>query len=77
MSEEKEKNWRNSKYKWAYLKVALIHFVKPSTVYEIAHRERGQSLRERNIRARLVQLGVLRRESSHQRPDMDLEKGHI
>lgn len=77
MADNKTKSWKNSANKWAYLKVAIIYFTTPSKVYEIAHKSRGNNMRERLIRGRLVEMGVLRRESSNKRSDIDLENGHI
>ena len=58
MAENKNKSWRNSSNKWAYLKVAF-------------------HLRERMIRGRLVELGVLKRDSNNSHNNIDLENGHI
>ena len=77
MSENKQKSWKNSPNKWAYLKIAIIYFTTPAKVYEIAHKSRGTTMRERIIRGRLVEMGILRRDSSNQRSDIDLENGHI
>ena len=77
MADSNTKSWKNSANKWAYLKVAIIYFTTPSKVYEIAHKSRGTNMRERLIRGRLVEMGVLRRESSNRRSDIDLENGHI
>ena len=77
MADNKTKSWKNSANKWADLKVAIIYFTTPSKVYEIAHKSRGNNMRERLIRGRLVEMGVLRRESSNKRSDIDLENGHI
>lgn len=77
MTKDKAKSWINSSYRWAYLKVAIIYFTTPSKVYEIAHKNRASSMRERIIRGRLVEMGVLRRESSNYKSDIDLENGHI
>ena len=67
MSENKQKTWKNSANKWAYLKIAIIYFTTPAKVYEIAHKSRGTIMRER----------ILRRDSSNQKSDIDLENGHI
>ena len=77
MADNNTKSWKNSANKWAYLKVAIIYFTTPSKVYEIAHKSRGNNMRERIIRGRLVEMGILRRESSNKRSDIDLENGHI
>ena len=77
MSEKKQKTWKNSANKWAYLKIAILYFTTPAKVYEIAHKSRGTTMRERIIRGRLVEMGILRRYSSNRRSDIDLENGHI
>lgn len=77
MADNATKTWRNSPNKWAYLKLAIIYFTSPSKVYEIAHKSRGVNMRERIIRSRLVEMGILRRDSANQKPDFDLENGHI
>ena len=77
MEENTTKSWRKSANKWVYLKVAIIYFTTPSKVYEIAHKSRGNNMRERLIRGRLVEMGVLRRESSKSESNIDLENGHI
>ena len=77
MADSNKKSWRNSSNKWIYLKIAIIYFTTPSKVYEIAHKSRGSNMRERIIRGRLVEMGVLRRDTSSQRADFDLENGHI
>lgn len=76
-TQKKSTSWRDSKYKWKYLKVALLYFTTPTKVYEIAHKVRGSSMRDRIIRGRLVEMGVLSRESSHLKSDIDLENGHL
>lgn len=77
MADNTTKSWRKSPNKWVYIKLAIIYFTTPSKVYEIAHKSRGSNMRERIIRGRLVEMGVLRRDSSDQRADFDLENGHI
>ena len=77
MADNTTKSWRKSPNKWVYIKLAIIYFTTPSKVYEIAHKSRGSNMRERIIRGRLVEMGVLRRDSSSQRADFDLENGHI
>ena len=79
MAEEKKKSWKTSPNKWIYLKLAILYFTTPSKVYDIAHKSRGASMRERVIRGRLVDMGVLTREknSSKTKSDIDLENGHI
>lgn len=77
MADNNIKSWRNSTNKWAYIKVAFIYFTTPGKVYEIAHKNRASTMRERIIRARLVEMGVLRRDSSNIKPDIDLDNGHI
>lgn len=77
MAENKIKSWRNSSNKWAYLKVAFHFLTTPGKVYEIAHKTRGSNMRERMIRGRLVELGVLKRESNNSQNNIDLENGHI
>ena len=77
MSENKQKTWKNSANKWAYLKIAILYFTTPAKVYEIAHKSRGTTMRERIIRGRLVEMGILRRDSSNQKSDIDLENRHI
>ena len=77
MADNATKSWRKSPNKWVYIKLAIIYFTTPSKVYEIAHKSRGSNMRERIIRGRLVEMGVLRRYSSSQRADFDLENGHI
>ena len=46
-------------------------------MYEIAHKSRGASMRERIIRGRLVEMGVLSRDKSTSKSDIDLENSHI
>lgn len=78
MAEEKSKSWKTSANKWKYLKLAILYFTTPSRVYEIAHKSRGASMRERIIRGRLVEMGVLSREKdSSAKSDIDLENSHI
>lgn len=79
MAEEKNKSWKTSSNKWVYLKLAILYFTTPSKVYEIAHKSRGASMRERVIRGRLVELGVLTREKGNAKAksDIDLENSHI
>ena len=77
MSNTNTKSWRKSANKWAYIKLAIIYFTTPAKVYEIAHKSRGNNMRERIIRGRLVEMGILRRDSSSIKPDFDLENGHI
>ena len=79
MAESKqEKTWKTSTNKWKYLKLAILYFTTPSKVYEIAHKSRGASMRERIIRGRLVEMGVLSREKDNTaKSDIDLENSHI
>ena len=77
MAEETNKSWKTSNYKWKYLKLAIIYFTTPSKIYEIAHKTRGANMRERIIRGRLVEEGVLRRDKGTTKTDIDLEKSHI
>lgn len=77
MAEEKKKSWKTSNNKWKYLKIALLYFTSPSKVYEIAHKSRGASMRERIIRGKLVEMGVLSRDKNNSRSDIDLENSHI
>lgn len=78
MAEEQKKSWYNSVHKWVYLKIALIYFTSPKRVYEIAHKSRGASIRERMIRARLINNGVLSKEKSNFEEDrVDLESRHL
>ena len=77
MAESKNKSWKTSPNKWKYLKIAIIYFTTPSKVYEIAHKSRGASMRERIIRGRLVEMGVLTRDKSNSKSDIDLENSHI
>ena len=77
MADSNKKSWRNSSNKWIYLKIAIIYFTTPSKVYEIAHKTRGANMRERAIRGRLVERGVLSRGNSSPNNGIDLEKGHI
>ncbi|MBR6991173.1 MAG: hypothetical protein IKH97_03015 [Bacteroidales bacterium] len=46
-------------------------------MYEIAHKSRGASMRERIIRGRLVEMGVLSRDKNTSKSDIDLENSHI
>lgn len=77
MKEETKKSWKTSNYKWKYLKLAIIYFTTPSNIYEIAHKTRGANMRERIIRGRLVEEGVLRRDKGDTKSDIDLENSHI
>jgi len=79
MANTNKKNWWNSANRWAYLKVGLIYFATPSRVYEIAHKRSSANTHERMIRARLLDLGVLRNQTntSSSSDNIDLEKGHI
>ncbi|MBR3488564.1 MAG: hypothetical protein IKH33_04540 [Bacteroidales bacterium] len=77
MTKEKSKSWKTSVHKWKYLKLAILYFTTPSKVYEIAHKSRGASMRERIIRGRLVEMGVLSRDKSTSKSDIDLENSHI
>ena len=77
MAKENSKSWKTSANKWKYLKLAILYFTTPSKVYEIAHKSRGASMRERIIRGRLVEMGVLSREKdSSAKSDIDLEIIH-
>lgn len=77
MADEKKKSWKTSANKWKYLKLAILYLTTPSKVYEIAHKSRGASMRERIIRGRLVEMGVLSRDKSNSKSDIDLENSHI
>lgn len=78
MSDVKKKSWKTSPNKWAYLKLAFIYFTTPSKVYEIAHKSRGSSMRERIIRGRLVEMGILTKGGNRNtNSDIDLENSHI
>ena len=79
MAEPQKKSWRNSPNKWAYIKLAILYFTTPAKVYEIAHKSRGASMRERIIRGRLVEMGILTKEGSSKssKSSIDLENGHI
>ena len=77
MSDTKKKSWKTSPNKWVYLKLALLYFTTPSKVYDIAHKSRGSSMRERIIRGRLVEEGILTKESKNNSGNIDLENGHI
>ena len=59
------------------MKLALMYFTTPSKVYEIAHKSRGATMRERIIRGRLVEMGILSRDKSNVKSDIDLENSHI
>ena len=77
MAENEKKSWKTSVHKWKYLKLAILYFTTPSKVYEIAHKSRGSSMRERIIRGRLVEMGVLSRDKNNAKNDIDLENSHI
>jgi hypothetical protein len=79
MTESKKKSWWNSANRWAYLKVGLIYFTTPNRVYEIAHKRSSANTHERMIRARLLDMGVLRNQNSSQSDSdrIDLNNGHI
>lgn len=78
MANTKNKSWRNSKYKRAYLKAAFIFLAPPQKIYNIAHKNSSSSMREKMIRARLVEMGVLRMGGKNSGGDnFDLENGHI
>lgn len=80
MAEPQKKSWRTSPNKWAYIKLAILYFTTPAKVYEIAHKSRGTSMRERIIRGRLVEMGILTKEgkgSNKSSTTIDLENGHI
>ena len=77
MAENTNKSWKTSSHKWKYLKLAIIYFTTPSKVYEIVHKSRGSSMRERIIRGRLVEMGVLSRDKSNSKSNIDLENSHI
>ena len=77
MAENEKKSWKTSVHKWKYLKLAILYFTTPSKVYEIAHKSRGSSMRERIIRGRLVEMGVLSRDKNNAKSDIDLENSHI
>lgn len=78
MADKKPKSWWDSDNRWAYLKVGLIYFTLPSKVYEIAHKRSSANTHERLIRGRLLEMGVLRNQSTPSEHDkIDLEKGHI
>ena len=58
--------------------MAILYFTTPSKVYEIAHKSRGANMRERIIRGRLVEMGVLSRDKNNSnKSDIDLENSHI
>ena len=77
MAKNEKKSWKTSVHKWKYLKLAILYFTTPSKVYEIAHKSRGSSMRERIIRGRLVEMGVLSRDKNNAKSDIDLENSHI
>lgn len=77
MAETEKKSWKDSANKWKYLKLAFMYFTTPSKVYEIAHKSRGATMRERIIRGRLVEMGILSRDKSNVKSDIDLENSHI
>ena len=77
MSDTQKKSWKTSPNKWIYLKLALLYFTTPSKVYDIAHKSRGSSMRERIIRGRLVEEGILTKESKNNSSNINLENGHI
>ena len=76
-NKQTQKSWKTSDFKWTYLRVALLHLTTPKTVYEIAHKSRGANMRERIIRSRLVDLGVLRKDVADNDSKIDLDNGHI
>lgn len=79
MADNKKKNWWNSANRWAYLKVGLIYFALPGKVYVIAHKRSSSNTRERMIRGRLYELGILRNQVNTESDSdkIDLETGHI
>ena len=77
MAKERMKSWKTSPNKCIYIKIALLYFTTPSKVYEIAHKSRGASMRERIIRGKLVEEGVLTRDKKNEKSDIDLENSHI
>lgn len=77
MSEEVKKNWWNSSNRWTYLRIAFLSFTTPSRVYELAHKSHSSTIREKVIRGRLIEAGVLGISNSEESSNIDLEKGHI
>ena len=77
MSEEVSKNWWNSSNRWTYLKIAFLSFTTPSRVYELAHKSHSANIREKVIRGRLIDAGVLGISNSEESSKIDLDKGHI
>lgn len=77
MSEEVSKNWWNSSNRWTYLKIAFLSFTTPSRVYELAHKSHSANIREKVIRGRLIDAGVLGITNSEESSNIDLDKGHI
>lgn len=77
MAKKKSKSWKASPNKWAYIKLAILYFTTPSRVYDIAHKSRGSNMRERVIRGRLVEMGILTKEGKSNISNFDLENRHI
>jgi hypothetical protein len=77
MAEEKKKTWYNSSNRWIYLRVAFICLTTPSRVYELAHKSHSANMREKAIRGRLIEAGVMGNSNKDSSSNIDLEKGHI
>lgn len=77
MSEEVKKNWWNSSNRWTYLRIAFLSFTTPSRVYDLAHKSHSATIREKVIRGRLIEAGVLGISNSEESSNIDLDKGHI
>lgn len=77
MEEKVDKKWYNSSNKWVYLRVAFLSLTTPAKVYELAHKSHSANVREKIIRGRLLEAGVLSNNNSNLNSNIDLEKGHI
>lgn len=77
MGKDKQKTWWKSSNRWKYLKVAFIFFTTPSHVYRLAHKSRSVNMRERLIRTRLLGEGVLSNDGNVEKPNIDLDTGHL
>lgn len=77
MATNNKRTWRDSSYKWKYLKIAFLTLSTPGNVYRIAHLNHSSTTREHIIRGYLLEYGILSNNVKNEVPDFDLENKHI
>lgn len=78
MATNNKKSWKNSEHKRDYIKIALLTLTTPANVYRIVHLSHSSTMRERMVREKLLQYGILRNSGNSQPEEtINLEEKHI